>query len=208
MQVTSHLHNHTSEYQSHKASCASAPTLSDDQLYPAQSEKHPLRQSVLIHEVSMENVPKVAFQKLRIHLDDPTSSEADELCPSLCEEDTVLNAPLNFSRGKFQNLPVHLEGAGNLAVSDELRPPNSDNLTEHCALSPIRGVKAFKLDDYAWKTSLQVALMISRLRIYDSVIRTLRPLYSHTIIEKAIAMACSLRSHELGNNVSFMVPDY
>lgn len=186
-----------------------AHTLSDDQLCPAQSEKHPLHQTVVLsHEVSMENVPKVAFQKLRIHLDDPTSSEADELCPSLCEEDTVLNVPLDFSRVKFQNLPVHLEDASNLAVSDELRPPKFEELTEHCALSPIRQVKAFKLDEHTWKTSFQVALMISRLRIYDSVIRTLRPLYSDNVIEKAITMAFSLRSHESGNHVSFTVPDY
>ncbi|XP_057794307.1 histone-lysine N-methyltransferase ATXR7-like isoform X2 [Salvia miltiorrhiza] len=200
---SSHLHSHTSEYQSHKALCASAPTWSDDHLCPAQSEKHPLHQTVVLcHEVSMANVPKVAFQKLRIHLVDPTNIEVDELCPRLCEEDTILDVPLVFSRGVFQNLPVHLEDASNVAVSDELWPPKSKELTEHCALSPIFQVKASKLDEHMGKTSLQVALMIIRSRIYDSVIRTLRPLYSDDVIEKAIIMACSLRSHELGNDGS------
>lgn len=197
---SSHLHNHTSEYDSHKALCALAPILPDDHLCPPESEKHPLHRSVVhSHEVSMANVPKVAFQKLRIHLDDPTSVEVNELCPCLCEENPVLNVPLDFSRGKFQNLPAHLHDASNAAVSVELQPPQYEELTEHCTLSPNCLVKSSKLDGHTWKTSFQVALMISRLRIYDSVIRTLRPFYSDSAIEKAIAVACSRRRYELGN---------
>lgn len=200
----SHLDNHTSEYESRKALCASVPTLSDDHLCPAQNEKHRLHQRVVLnHEVSMVNVPKAAFQKLHIHLDDTTSIEVDELCPRLCEEDAVINVPLDLSRGIFQNLPVHLEGASYEADSDELQPPKSEELTEHCKLSPICHVKASKLDVHAWKTSLQVALMISRMKIYESVIRTLGPVYSDNIIEKAITMSCSLRSYESVKNVSF-----
>ncbi|XP_042015805.1 histone-lysine N-methyltransferase ATXR7-like isoform X3 [Salvia splendens] len=181
----------------------SSPTWSDDHLGSAQSIKHPLHQTVaLSHEVIMENVPKVAFQKLLIHSDDPTNIEVDELCPCLSEEDRVINGPPDISREQFQNLPVHLENASNVAVSDELRPPKSEELTEHCALSPITQVKASKVDEHTRRTSLQVALMISRLKIYDSVMRTWRPLYSNDFIEKAITVACSLRSHELGKNGS------
>ncbi|KAH6764902.1 SET domain protein 25 [Perilla frutescens var. hirtella] len=199
---SSHLPNHTSECDSHKALYDLAPILSDDHLCPEQSEKHPLHQSdVARHEVSQENILKAAFQKLSMHLDDPTSVEVDELCPCLCEENTILNVSLDFSRGEFQNLPVHLYD-GDVAVSDELRPPQSEELTEHCALSPIHQVKSSKLDGHAWKTPLQVALMLSRLRIYDSVIRTLRPLYSDNDLDKAIEMACSRRRYELGNNGS------
>ncbi|XP_042014413.1 histone-lysine N-methyltransferase ATXR7-like isoform X4 [Salvia splendens] len=181
----------------------SSPTWSDDHLGSAQSKKHPLHQTVaLSHEVIMENVPKVAFQKLLIHSDDPTNIEVDELCPCLSEEDRVINGPLDISRVQFLNLPVHLENASNVAVSDELQPPKSEELTEHCALSPISQVNASKVDEHTRRTSLQVALMISRLRIYDSVMRTWRPSYSNDFIEKAITVACSLRSHELGNNGS------
>ncbi|XP_047954290.1 histone-lysine N-methyltransferase ATXR7 isoform X2 [Salvia hispanica] len=178
----------------------SSPTWSDDHLGSAQTKKYPLPQTVaLSHEVIM---PKVAFQKLLIHSDDPTNIEVDELCPCLSEEDRVINGPLDISRVQFQHLPVHLENASNVAVSDELRPPKSEELTEHCALSPISQVNASKVDEHTRRTSLQVALMISRLRIYDSVMRTWRPSYSNDFIEKAITVACSLRSHELGNNGS------
>ncbi|KAL1540305.1 [histone H3]-lysine(4) N-trimethyltransferase [Salvia divinorum] len=186
-----------------EVSFCSSPTWSDDHLGSAQSEKHPLHQTVaLSHEVIMENVPKVAFQRLLIHSDDPTNIEVDELRPCLSEEDRVINVPLDFSRVEFQNLPVHLENASNVAVIDELQPPKSEELTEHCALSPISQVKVSKVYEHTWRTSLQVALMISRLRIYDSVMRTLRPSYSNDFIEKVITVACSLRSHELGNNGS------
>lgn len=182
-----------------------APILPDDHLCPPESEKKPLHRSVVhSHEVSIANVPKVAFQKLQIHLDDPTSVEVDELCPRLCEENPVSHVPLDFSRRRFQNLPVHLHEA----VSDELRPAQYEELTEHCTLSPNHLVKSSKLDGHTWKTSFQVALMLSRLRIYDSVIRTLRPIYSDSAIEKAIAVACSRRRYELGSKVSFTVLDY
>lgn len=195
---SSHLHNNTSEYDSHKAPSALAPIL-PDHLCPPESEQNPLHQGVVhSHEVSVANVPKVAFQKLRIHLDDPTSVEVDELCPRLCEENPVLHVPLDFSRRRFQNLPVHLHEA----VSDELQPPQNEELTEHRALSPNYSVKSSQLDEHTWKTSFQVALMMSRLRIYDSVIRTLRPIYSDSAIEKAIAVTCSRRRYELGSKGS------
>ncbi|KAG6403092.1 hypothetical protein SASPL_135309 [Salvia splendens] len=89
-----------------KVAFCSSPTWSDDHLGLAQSKKHPLHQTVaLSHEVIMENVPKVAFQKLLIHSDDPTNIEVDELCPCLSEEDRVINGPLDISRVQFQNLP-------------------------------------------------------------------------------------------------------
>lgn len=182
-------------------------TLSDGHLCPAQNERHHLHQSVVLNdEVSMANVPKAVFQRLHMHLDDTTSTEVDELCPRLCEENAAINVPLDLSRGVFQSLPVHLEGASYLADSDELQPPKSEELTEHFKLSPICHVKASKLDAHTWKTSLQVALMISRSKIYESVVGTLRPLYSDNVIEKAITMSCSLRSYGLGKNVSFHCP--
>lgn len=205
---SSHLHNHTSGYDSYKALHVSARILSDDHQCPPQFKKNPLHQSVVHHpEVSMTDLSKGAFQKLPVHLDDPTSIEVDELCPDLSEERMEQNVLLHFSRGGFQKLPMHLDDASNIAFSDELRPPQSEEINEHCALSQIWQVKSFKLDVHTWKTTLQVALMISRLRIYDSVMRKLKPLYFDDVIEKSITMTCSLTRYESGNKVGIRVPD-
>ncbi|KAI3465512.1 hypothetical protein Pfo_022175 [Paulownia fortunei] len=194
---SSHRHNHTSGYDPHKALHVSAIILSDDRRCPPQFAKYPLNQSfVHRHEVSMTNLSKGAFQKLPMHLDDPTSSKVDELWPALSEESMEQNVVIHFSRGKFQKLPMHLDDASSIAVIDELRPPQSEEITEHCALSQIWQIESLKLDGHVCKTTFQVALMISRLRIYDSVMRKLKSLYFDDAVEKAIIMMYSLRRYE------------
>ncbi|KAL0361967.1 UNVERIFIED_CONTAM: Histone-lysine N-methyltransferase ATXR7 [Sesamum radiatum] len=105
---------------------------------------------------------------------------------------------LHFTKGSFQKLAMHLDDASSIAVIDELRPPQSEEITERCALSQIGQVQSFKLDGRAWKTTFQVALMISRLRIHDHVMKTFESLYDDAI-EKAITTTCSFRRYESPN---------
>ncbi|KAL0313799.1 UNVERIFIED_CONTAM: Histone-lysine N-methyltransferase ATXR7 [Sesamum angustifolium] len=191
---SSHLPNHTGGYNSHKISTL---LLSDDRQHPPQLAKNLSDQSAIhCHEVSMTTLSKSAFQKLPMHLDDPTDIEVDELCPALSEES--MEEDVLFSKGSFQKLAMHLDDASSIAVIDELRPPQSEEITEHCALSQIGQVQSFKVDGHAWKTTFQVALMISRLRIYDYVMKKFESLYDDAI-DKAITATCSFRRSESPN---------
>ncbi|XP_011083268.1 histone-lysine N-methyltransferase ATXR7-like isoform X2 [Sesamum indicum] len=193
---SSHLPNHTGGYNSQKI-----PTLlfSDDRQHPPQLVKNLSDQSVIhCHEVSVTTLSKSAFQKLPMHLDDPTGIEVDELCPALSEESMEEDVLLHFSKRSFQKLTMHLNDASSIAVIDELRPPQSEEITERCSLSQIGQVQSFKLDGHAWKTTFQVALMISRLRIYDYVMKKFESLYDDAI-EKAITATCSFRRYESPN---------
>ncbi|XP_011083373.1 histone-lysine N-methyltransferase ATXR7 [Sesamum indicum] len=196
---SSHLPNHTGGYNSEKI-----PTLlfSDDRQHPPQLVKNRSDQSVIhCHEVSMTTLSKSAFQKLPMHLDDPTGIEVDELCPALSEESMEEDVLLHFSKRPFQKLTMHLDDASTIAVIDELRPPQSEEIIERCALSQIGQVQSFKLDGHAWKTTFQVALMISRLRIYDYVMKKFESLCDDAI-EKAITATCSFRRYESPNKVT------
>ncbi|KAK6160903.1 hypothetical protein DH2020_004284 [Rehmannia glutinosa] len=196
---SSHRRNHTHGYGSQKDLHVSAVILSDDRGCPSQFTKYPLLQSfVHSHEVSMTNLSKGVFQKLPMHLDDKTSIVVDELWPTLPEESMEQNVAVLFSREIFKRLPVHLDDAYSNAVIDELRPPQSEEITEYCALSQILRVESFKLDGYVSKTTFQVALMISRLKIYECVMRKLKSLYIDDAIEKYIIMTHSLRGYESG----------
>ncbi|PIN01171.1 Histone-lysine N-methyltransferase [Handroanthus impetiginosus] len=197
---SSHMQNHTSGYDSPKAVHASVLILSDGHQCPPQFRRYLLHQSVVQgQEVRMTNLSKGVFQKLPMHLDDSASIEVDEFCPAHNEESIEQNVPLHFSKGGFQKLPVHLDDASSIAVIDELRPPRSEEIVERCALSQIREVESFKLDRHMWKTTFQVALMISRLRIYDCVMRKLKSLYFDDAIQKAMISICSLRRYESRN---------
>lgn len=180
----------------------SAFILSDDHHCPPQNEKYASHQTTVHHHgVSMTDVPKGAFQKLCMHIDDPTCTEVDELCPDLSVERLEC-----FPRGEFQELPMHLNDSCNILDDGELRPPQSEETSEDCTLSKSWQVKPFKLDGRLWKTTLQVALMISRLRIHDSVMRTLRPLYIDDVIEKTVTRTCYLRRYESRNKVGLLRP--
>ncbi|KAL0440577.1 UNVERIFIED_CONTAM: Histone-lysine N-methyltransferase ATXR7 [Sesamum latifolium] len=193
---SSHLPNHTGGYNSQKVS---THLLSDDCQHPPQLAKNLSDQSLIhCHEVSTTTSSKSAFEKLPMHLDDPTGIEVEELCPSLSEESMEQDVLLHFTKGSFQKLAVHLDDASSIAVIDELRPPQSEEITESCTLSQIGQVQSFKLDGHAWKTTFQVALMISRLRIYDYVMKTFESLYDDAI-EKAITATCSFRRYESPN---------
>ncbi|KAG8373274.1 hypothetical protein BUALT_Bualt11G0006800 [Buddleja alternifolia] len=196
---SSDLHNHTSGYDSQKALHVSEHLLSDERQCTSQFAKVPLHQSfVHRHEVFMTNLSKGAFQKLPVHLDDAII-EVDELWPAPSEENMEQNVPLHFSRGQFQNVPMHLDDSSSIAVIDELRPLQFKEITERCALSQIWEVQSFKLHGQARKTMFQVALMLSRQRIYDWVMRKLKSLYVDDAIRKAMTMSSSLRRYKSSN---------
>ncbi|KAL8523875.1 hypothetical protein ACS0TY_013726 [Phlomoides rotata] len=200
---SSHLQNHKSGYDSHNGHYVSALILSDDHHCPPQIERNALNQTTVhCHGVSMANAPKGAFQKLSMHIDDPTCTEVDELCPDLSEDRMEQNDSLRFPRGEFQELPMHLDDTCHTLDDSELRPPQSEETSEDFALSKSCLVQPFKLEGHSWKTTLQVALMISRLRIHDSVMRTSRSLYFDDVIEKAVTRTCYLRKYESGNKGS------
>ncbi|KAG8377169.1 hypothetical protein BUALT_Bualt08G0000100 [Buddleja alternifolia] len=196
---SSDLHNHTSGYDSQKALHVSEHLLSDERQCTSKFAKVRLHQSfVHRHEVFMTNLSKGAFQKLPVHLNDAII-EVDELWPAPSEENMEQNVPLHFSRGQFQNLPMHLDDSRSIAVIDELRPLQFKEITEHCALSQIWEVQSFKLHGQARKTMFQVALMLSRQRIYDWVMRKLKSLYVDEAIRKAMTMSSSLRRYKSSN---------
>ncbi|KAG8373275.1 hypothetical protein BUALT_Bualt11G0006900 [Buddleja alternifolia] len=196
---SSDLHNHTSGYDSQKALHVSEHLLSDERQCTSQFAKVPLHQSfVHRHEVFMTNLSKGAFQKLPVHLDDAII-EVDELWPAPSEENMEQNVPLHFSRGQFQNLSMHLDDSSSIAVIDELRPLQFKEITERRALSQIWEVQSFKLHGQARKTMFQVALMLSRQRIYDWVMRKLKSLYVDDAIRKAMTMSSSLRRYKSSN---------
>lgn len=117
------------------------------------------------------------------------------------------NVSLHFSSEKFQKLPMHLDDASSVTVIDELQPPKSEEISERYALSKIRQVHSFKLGWYTWKTTLQVALMISRLKIHEIVMKELKSIYLDDAIEKAMTMKQSLRRYQSGKKVVLNVSD-
>lgn len=205
---SSHLHNQPSDYDSGKACHVSALILSDDHRCQPQYARDLLHESVLhSHEVPMSKLSKGAFQKLPMHLDDSTSFRLDELWPTPSEEIMEKNVSLHFSSEKFQKLPMHLDDASSVTVIDELQPPKSEEISERYALSKIRQVHSFKLGWYTWKTTLQVALMISRLKIHEIVMKELKSIYLDDAIEKAMTMKQSLRRYQSGKKVVLNVSD-
>ncbi|KAL6571940.1 hypothetical protein OROMI_012898 [Orobanche minor] len=193
---SSYRHNHRSSY-GQNTSHVSAVMSSYDRRCPPQFTNLPLHQGLVHHhEVSMMNLSKGAFLKLPMHLDDRISTEVDELWPTLPEES--INFVLYFSRRKFEKLPVHLEDDSSVSVIDALRPPQSEEITEHRALSQIPKIESCKLDGQVLKTTFQIALMLSRLRIYDCVMSKLKSLYIDNAIEKAMIITCSLRGYTSG----------
>ncbi|GER31996.1 histone-lysine N-methyltransferase SETD1B [Striga asiatica] len=184
---SSHLHGNISAY-GQKSFYNSAVMLSN----AGQVTKLLSQGGVHRHEVSMTNLSKGLFRKLPMHLDDQTSTEVDELWPAQPEESVEQNVPLHFSRREFEKLPVHLEDGSDIAVADGLRPPEVEEIT-HCASSHTLLVESFKLDEQVSKTIFQVALMISRQKIYECVRSKLKSLYIDDAIEKAITMTCSFR---------------
>ncbi|KAL8058173.1 hypothetical protein ABFS82_03G001300 [Erythranthe guttata] len=198
MLYSSDLLNQTTEYDSQEAFHVSALIEVDDDRCPAQYPKDPLHQRVLhLPNVSLTNLSKGAFQKLPMHLDDATV-DLDELWPAACEESMEQNVSSHFSSEKFRNLPMHLDDASTIPVIDELRPPQSKEVTEHYASSQICRLPLFKLGGHAWKTTFQVALMISRVRIYDCVMRKIKSICLDDAIEKAVTMMQSMRRNESG----------
>ncbi|KAL3618427.1 hypothetical protein CASFOL_038748 [Castilleja foliolosa] len=188
---SSHRNDCTSAYGK-KDFHVSAFILSDDRRCPPQSTNHPLHQCVAHrHEVSLTNLSKDAFQKLPVHLDDRDNTEVDEFCPTLHEESMRKNDVLHFPRREFDKLPVHLEDANRSVVIDELRPPQYEEISERCSLSQILQVESLKLNGQFLKTSFQIALMTSRMKIHDCVMSELKSQYIDDAIAKAIKRPCS-----------------
>ncbi|KAL3830573.1 hypothetical protein ACJIZ3_019375 [Penstemon smallii] len=183
-----------SELDSHKANEVSEGLSSDDRQCAAQVARQPLNQSVVhYHEVSMTNLSKSAFHKLPMHIDDVTCTEVDELSPDPCRESMEQYYPLHLS---FQKLPMHSDESSAIASIDELRPPQSAEVIEHCALSQIRKVHSFELGEHIWKTTFQVALMTTRQRLYDCVMGHFKPLYVNEAIDKSIRTWWHSRSNK------------
>ncbi|XP_073139885.1 histone-lysine N-methyltransferase ATXR7 isoform X2 [Henckelia pumila] len=146
-------------------------------------------------EVFITSLSKGAFQKLPVHLDDKNNVEVDRLRPVLYEETMEHCSLSRFSLEAFQNLPVHVNDACDIQV-DGLRPPQLEGFTDFSTLSQICQAPSFEKYEQTWKTALQVVLMISRERIYQSVMSGLKQLYVDDTIEKEIMMWLSSRKLE------------
>ncbi|XP_073286262.1 uncharacterized protein [Primulina huaijiensis] len=200
LQVTSEsaiVPDQSSGFDSSKALYVAKLSPSDDFGYTCQSAEAQLCQDAFhCPEGSMNNSSKNTFQKLPAHVDDRNNVEVDGLRPFLYEETMEHCSSSQFSREAFQNLPVHVNDACNIEA-DGLRPPLLEEFTEPSTLSQICQAPSFEKYEQTWKTALQVLLMMSRERIYQSFMSGLKQLYVNDIIEKEITMWLSSRRREL-----------
>ncbi|KZV31343.1 hypothetical protein F511_05447 [Dorcoceras hygrometricum] len=196
--VSAVVPDQSSGCDSSKSLCVSDLSKSDDFGYACQSAEAKLCQDAFHSPaVFMTNFSKSAFKKLPVHLDDRDNVEVDVLRPVSSEETMAHISFSQFSQEAFQNLPVHINDA--CSIEDGLRPPQLEEYTDLWTLTQICQAPSFEKYGETWKTTLQVVLMMSRERIYQSVMSGLKQIYVNDTIEKKIRMRLTSRRLESSN---------
>lgn len=134
-----------------------------------------------------------------MHSEHATLVEVDELSPTQSQERLETHDISSLFRERFQKLPMHSDDVAIVALSDELRPPESEEIV-YPALSQVRKVNIFESDEHIRKTFFQIALVTSQQRLYDCVMSKLKAFYVEEAIDDALR-TCQSSIRDGSNNL-------